>query len=136
MAQKRAAPRQTTRLNPGATSDPNQAPSTTTTTITNAQLQAMIDQGVNPALVARDANRTGDDSHTSGPGVRRTERWFERMETVFRISNCLAENQTKFATCTLLAELKKKMADKYCPRNEIKKIETGLWNFGNDCLGS
>nr|GEX41431.1 hypothetical protein [Tanacetum cinerariifolium] len=132
MAPKRAAPRRTTRLNPGATSDPNQAPSTTTTTITNAQLQAMIDQGVTAALAARDANRTGDDSHTSGTGVRRTERvtrectyqdfmkcqplyfkgtkgvieltqWFERMETVFRISNCLAENQTKFATCTLLA---------------------------------
>nr|GFB87730.1 hypothetical protein [Tanacetum cinerariifolium] len=74
MAPKRAAPRRTTRLNPGATSDPNQAPSTTTTTITNAQLQAMIDQGVNAALAARDANQTGDDSHTSGSGVRRTER--------------------------------------------------------------
>nr|GFA96662.1 reverse transcriptase domain-containing protein [Tanacetum cinerariifolium] len=57
-----------------ATSNPNQAPSTTTTTVTNAQLQAIIDQGVNVALVARDANRTGDDSHTSGTGVRRTER--------------------------------------------------------------
>nr|GFC46826.1 hypothetical protein [Tanacetum cinerariifolium] len=75
------------------------------------------------------------------------------METVFRISNCLAENQVKFATCTLLAgaltwwnshvrivgndaayvitciELKKKMADKYCPRNELKKIETEFWNL-------
>nr|GFA65855.1 hypothetical protein [Tanacetum cinerariifolium] len=75
------------------------------------------------------------------------------METVFRISNCLAENQVKFATCTLLAgaltwwnshvrivgndaayvmtwiELKKKIADKYCPRNEIKKIETEFWNL-------
>nr|GFB04954.1 hypothetical protein [Tanacetum cinerariifolium] len=179
MAPKRAAPRRTTRLNPGATSDPNQAPSTTTTTITIAQLQAMIDQCVNVVLAARDANRTSDDSHTSRTGVRRTERitrectyqdfincqplyfkgtegvveltqWFERMEMDFRISNCLAENQTTFATCTLLAgaltwwnshvrivgfdaayvmtwiELKKKMADKYCPRNEMKKIETEL----------
>nr|GFC90424.1 reverse transcriptase domain-containing protein [Tanacetum cinerariifolium] len=92
----------------------------------------MIDQGVNAALAARDANRIGDDNHTSRMGVRRTERvtrectyqdfmkcqplyfkgteevveltqWFERMETVFRISNCLAKNQVKFATCTLLA---------------------------------
>nr|GFA15930.1 hypothetical protein [Tanacetum cinerariifolium] len=165
MAPKKAASRRTKRLNPGATSKPNQAPSTTTTTVTNAQLQAMIVQGVNDALAARNTNRTGDDSHTSGTGVRRTERvtrectyqdfmqcqplyfkgtegvveltqWFERMETVFRISNCLAENRVKFATCTLLAgamtwwnshvrivgtdaayvmtwiELKKKMADK------------------------
>nr|GFA04128.1 hypothetical protein [Tanacetum cinerariifolium] len=58
----------------GATPNLNPAPSTTTTTVTNAQLQAMIDQGVNTALAARDANRTGDDSHTSGTGVRRTER--------------------------------------------------------------
>ncbi|GJU68199.1 putative reverse transcriptase domain-containing protein [Tanacetum coccineum] len=39
---------------------------TTTTSITNSQLQAMIDQGVTAALAARDANRNGDDSHTSG----------------------------------------------------------------------
>nr|GFA93277.1 reverse transcriptase domain-containing protein [Tanacetum cinerariifolium] len=153
MAPKRGAPKRTIRLNPGATSNPNQAPSTTTTTVTNAQLQVMIDQGVNAALTARDANQTGDDSHTSGTGVRRTEGWFKRMEMVFRISNCVVENQIKFATCTLLAgaltwwnshvrivgtdvayvmtwiELKKKMEDKYCPRNKMKKIETELWNL-------
>nr|GFD52112.1 hypothetical protein [Tanacetum cinerariifolium] len=74
MAPKKVAPKRTIRLNPCATSNPNQAPSTTTTTITNAQLHAMIDQGVNAALAARDANQTGDDSHTSGTGVRRTKR--------------------------------------------------------------
>ncbi|GJX93798.1 reverse transcriptase domain-containing protein [Tanacetum coccineum] len=139
----------------------------------------MIDQGVTAALAARDANRNGDDSHTSGTGGRRTERiirectyqdfmkckplyfkgtegvveltqWFERMETVFRISNCSVENQIKFSTCTLLAgaltwwnshvmtvshdaayamtwaDLRKKMTDKYCPRNEMKKLEAEL----------
>nr|GFA98937.1 hypothetical protein [Tanacetum cinerariifolium] len=46
------------------------------TSVTNAQLQAMIDQGVTAALAARDALRStnGDDSHNSGTGVRRTER--------------------------------------------------------------
>ncbi|GKB82140.1 reverse transcriptase domain-containing protein, partial [Tanacetum coccineum] len=139
----------------------------------------------------RDANRNGDDSHTSGTGARRTERvarectyhdfmkcqplyfkgtegvveltqWFERMETVFRISNCSVENQIKFFTCTLLAgaltwwnsnvrivghdveyamtwiDLRKKMTDKYCPRNEIKKLEAELWNLkvkGTDVTG-
>ncbi|GJU29308.1 hypothetical protein Tco_1172897, partial [Tanacetum coccineum] len=55
----------------------NTAPKiTNTTSVTNAQLQAMIDQGVTAALAARDANRStnGDDSHISGTGVRRTER--------------------------------------------------------------
>nr|GFB05527.1 hypothetical protein [Tanacetum cinerariifolium] len=46
------------------------------TTVTNAQLQAMIDQGVTAALAARDALRStnGDDSHNSETGVRRKER--------------------------------------------------------------
>ncbi|GJR17853.1 putative reverse transcriptase domain-containing protein [Tanacetum coccineum] len=170
------APKRATRSTPAATA--------ATTSVTNAQLQAMIDQGVTAALAARDANRStnGDDSHVSGTGVRRTERvarectypdfmkcqplnfkgtegvveliqWFEKMETVFSISNCSVENQIKFSTCTLLAgaltwwnshvrtvghdvayamtwtDLKKKMTDKYCPRVEIKKLEDELWNW-------
>ncbi|GJY98702.1 putative reverse transcriptase domain-containing protein [Tanacetum coccineum] len=111
----------------------NTTPKTTnTTSITNVQLQEMIDQGVTTALVAHNADRNtnGDDSHNSGTGVRRTEQtacectytdflkcqplnfkgtkgvsslsqWFERMESVFHISNCTVENQVKFATCTL-----------------------------------
>ncbi|GJR16668.1 putative reverse transcriptase domain-containing protein [Tanacetum coccineum] len=76
-----------------------------------------------------------------------------RMETVFRISNYFVENQIKFSTCTLLAgaltwwnshvltvshdvayamtwaDLRKKMTDKYCLRNEMKKLEAELWNL-------
>ncbi|GJV34959.1 putative reverse transcriptase domain-containing protein [Tanacetum coccineum] len=86
-------------------------------------------------------------------GVIELTQWFERMETVFRISNCSVENQIKFATCTLLGSaltwwnshvktvghdvahamtwtnLKKKMTDKYCPRGEIKKLEVEMWNL-------
>ncbi|GJV52193.1 hypothetical protein Tco_1447934 [Tanacetum coccineum] len=35
-------------------------------------------------------------------GVVELTKWFERMETVFRISNCTVENQINFAICTLL----------------------------------
>nr|GFC31306.1 hypothetical protein [Tanacetum cinerariifolium] len=74
-----------------------------------------------------------DDNHNSGTGVRRTEgatrectytdflkcqplpfkgtegvaslsQWCERMESVIHISNYAAENQVKFATCTLHSE--------------------------------
>ncbi|GJV97854.1 reverse transcriptase domain-containing protein [Tanacetum coccineum] len=35
-------------------------------------------------------------------------------------------------------DLRKKMTDKYCPRNEMKKLETELWNLkvkGTDVIG-
>nr|GFB43223.1 hypothetical protein [Tanacetum cinerariifolium] len=58
------APKRTTRSTPVITTPTPE----TTTSVTNAQLQAMIDQGVTAALAAHDANRNGDDSHTSGTG--------------------------------------------------------------------
>ncbi|GJU99307.1 putative reverse transcriptase domain-containing protein [Tanacetum coccineum] len=75
------------------------------------------------------------------------------MESVFHISNCVVENQVKFATCTFVGNaltwwnshmkvvtqdvayamdwktLKKMMTTKYCPRGEIKKLEIKLWNL-------
>ncbi|GJW02034.1 reverse transcriptase domain-containing protein [Tanacetum coccineum] len=86
-------------------------------------------------------------------GVVGLIRWFEKMETVFHISNCLEKSQVKYATCTLLnsaltwwnshkrtigteaafamswRELMKLMTEVYCPRNEIQKMETELWNL-------
>ncbi|GJU90050.1 putative reverse transcriptase domain-containing protein [Tanacetum coccineum] len=138
-----------------------------------------------------DRSRNGKDSNDSATGVRRqapparectypdfmkckhvyfkgTEgivqltQWFERMETVFRISNCSMENQIKFSTCTLhgsaltwwnshvktvghdvayvitWTNLRNKMIDKYCLRGEIKKLEAEMWNLkvkGTDVVG-
>ncbi|GJV70098.1 putative reverse transcriptase domain-containing protein [Tanacetum coccineum] len=136
----------------------------------------------NHETLRNSTNGHGDGSHNSGTGTRgstRTPRectykdflncqpltfkgtegvvvlaqWFERMESVFHISNCAVENQVKFATCTFLGNaltwwnshmkavtqdvayamdwktLKKMMTDKYCPRGEIKKLEIELWNL-------
>ncbi|GJX08210.1 putative reverse transcriptase domain-containing protein [Tanacetum coccineum] len=98
---------------------------TTTTSVTNAQLQAMIDQGVTAALAARDANRNGDDSHTSGTSVRRTER-VARQCTYQDFMKIVGHDVAYAMTWT---DLRKKMTDKYCPRNEIKKLEAELWNL-------
>ncbi|GJV13226.1 putative reverse transcriptase domain-containing protein [Tanacetum coccineum] len=92
-------------------------------------------------------------------GVVGLTRWFEKMKTVFSISNCPPKYQVKYATCTLQdnaltwwnshkitigvdaayamkwARLMKLMTEVYCPRNEIQKMETELWNLtvkGND----
>ncbi|GKA15853.1 putative reverse transcriptase domain-containing protein, partial [Tanacetum coccineum] len=158
---------------------------TTTTSMTDAAIKALIAQGVATALAEYEATRgsgNGDDSHDSRTGGRRqvpttrectysdflkcqplnfkgTEgvvgltQWFEKMESVFHISNCTVACQIKFATCTLLGNaltwwnshvktvshevaygmtwktLKKMMTDKYCPRGEIKKLEIELWNL-------
>ncbi|GJX23138.1 putative reverse transcriptase domain-containing protein [Tanacetum coccineum] len=104
---------------------------------------------------------------TSTEGFVKLTQWIEKMETVFRISNYSVENQIKFSTYTLLgnaltwwnshvrtvsndiayamtwtelkwADLRKKMTDKYCPRNEMKKLEAELWNLkvkGTDVIG-
>nr|GEZ55438.1 reverse transcriptase [Tanacetum cinerariifolium] len=58
------APKRTTRSTPVVTTP---APKITTS-VTNGQLHAMIDQGITAALAARDATRNGNDSHTSGTG--------------------------------------------------------------------
>ncbi|GKD86674.1 hypothetical protein Tco_1357828, partial [Tanacetum coccineum] len=73
--------------------------------------------------------------------------WFEKMESVFYISNYAVECQVKYATCTFLSgaltwwnshvrnvghdaayemswkSLMKMMTEAYCPRNEIQKLE-------------
>ncbi|GKF97021.1 hypothetical protein Tco_0292842, partial [Tanacetum coccineum] len=65
-----APKRRTTRLNPGAKPTPV-TETHTTTSVTNAQIQAMVNEGVTAALIARDATRNSDDNHTSGMGARR-----------------------------------------------------------------
>nr|GFA96680.1 hypothetical protein [Tanacetum cinerariifolium] len=68
-AWKQMAPKRTTRLTA-------EQETINATSVTNAQLQAMIDQGVTAALAARDALRSTnvDDSYNFETGVRRTER--------------------------------------------------------------
>ncbi|GKF39566.1 reverse transcriptase domain-containing protein [Tanacetum coccineum] len=75
------------------------------------------------------------------------------METVFHISNCPEIYQVKYATCTLSnstltwrnshkrtigtdvafamswRELMKLMAEVYCPRTKIQKMESKMWNL-------
>ncbi|GKD64159.1 hypothetical protein Tco_1306267, partial [Tanacetum coccineum] len=117
----------TTTPPPDTTTPPPVTNPTTTTSVTSAQLQAMIDEGVTAVLAARATTRNGYNSNGSGPrpaqtarecsyseflkckpldfkgteGVIGLTRWFEKMESVFSISNCPATSQVKFATCTL-----------------------------------
>nr|GEU89264.1 reverse transcriptase domain-containing protein [Tanacetum cinerariifolium] len=126
----------------------NPPPSNTDTLphhMTPKSVQAMIDQSLL-------RNSTNGDGSQRNEGVVGLTRWIEKMESVFNISGCAIENQVKFATCTLLDDtltwwngqirtlgpeayamtwevLKKKMTDKYCPLEEVKKQEIELWNL-------
>nr|GEZ62857.1 retrotransposon protein, putative, Ty3-gypsy subclass [Tanacetum cinerariifolium] len=154
------------------------APTATTTIVTEAQLQALIDQGVAAAMAEAEASRVrnGYGSNGSGPrlaqvvrectyldflkcqplnfkgneGVIGLTQWFEKMKSVFNISNCTAACQVKYDVCTLQGvalkwwnshvktvtlevaqalpwkTLKKMMTDKYRARGEIKKLETEM----------
>nr|GEY13351.1 hypothetical protein [Tanacetum cinerariifolium] len=72
------APKRTTRANPATTT------TTTTTSVTNAQLEALIKQGVSKALAAHDAGRNtnGDDSHVSRTDLKKkmTDKYYLRFE--------------------------------------------------------
>nr|GFA50522.1 hypothetical protein [Tanacetum cinerariifolium] len=99
---KPMAPRRTTRLTA-------EQETVNATMVTDAQLQAMIDLGVTAALAARDALRStnGDDSHNSGIGT-------VGHEAAYGMS------------CKTLMKM---LTDKYCPRNEIRKLEMELWEL-------
>ncbi|GJV57991.1 putative reverse transcriptase domain-containing protein [Tanacetum coccineum] len=102
----------------------------------------------NHETLQNSTNGHGDGSHNSKTGTRGTIRtpheytykdflnrkpltfkgtkvvvvlsqWFEKIESVFHVSNYAVENQA----------LKKMMTVKYCPRGEIKKLEIELWNL-------
>ncbi|GKC44520.1 reverse transcriptase domain-containing protein, partial [Tanacetum coccineum] len=112
---------------------------TTTISVTNAQLKALIEQGVADALAARDADRSmnGDDNHNLGTGVRRTERIARRIAQTWWNSHIRTVSHDVAYAMTWTA-LKKNMTDKYCPRGEIKKLEVELWNLkvkGTNVLG-
>nr|GEU94740.1 hypothetical protein [Tanacetum cinerariifolium] len=124
---------------------------TTSTPMTDAQIKALIERGVTAALTKRDADksRNDDDSHDSGTGGRRqvsTVREctytdflkcqplnFKGTEGVFGSPN--VRNDVSYAMPW--KTLKRTMTDKYCPRGEIKKLETKMWNLkvkGTDVL--
>ncbi|GJY68949.1 putative reverse transcriptase domain-containing protein, partial [Tanacetum coccineum] len=119
---------------------------------TNAQIQAIINEGVTATLAACDATRNGDDSHTSRTGTRRPVQVarectypdflkcqplnFKGIEGVVKNSH-VKTTTYEAAHAMLWRTLKKMMTDKYCPRGEIKKLEFEMWNLkvkGNDVV--
>ncbi|GJR64680.1 reverse transcriptase domain-containing protein [Tanacetum coccineum] len=131
---------------------------TATTTLLSTKFgpnQSYDCHGVSAALAARDATRNGTDSHSSGYGsLSGIDTRCSRNGDCLPNKQLLGgEPGQKFSTCTLLAsaltwwnshvmtvthdvaysmtwvDLRKKMINKYYPRNKIKKLEAELWNL-------
>ncbi|GKE61660.1 hypothetical protein Tco_1512027 [Tanacetum coccineum] len=143
--------------------------------ITHEEVKELVTRQVAKEMEAREAARTLEPLNENGEeqevarectfqdflkckphnflgteGVVGLTRWFEKMETVFNISNCPPKYQVKYATCTMQdsaltwwnshkrtigveaayainwVELMMLMTEVYCPRNEIQKMETEL----------
>nr|GEY35670.1 putative reverse transcriptase domain-containing protein [Tanacetum cinerariifolium] len=89
-------------------------PTTTTTpatTVTNAQLQALIDRSVAAALAERDADRSRNESALTW--------WNSHMRAVGQ----------DVAYAMPWAALKRMITCKYYPRGEIQKLESEYWNL-------
>nr|GEW06658.1 putative reverse transcriptase domain-containing protein [Tanacetum cinerariifolium] len=135
---KMAPKKRTTRATPATITTP-------TTTVTNAQLLALIDQGVAAALAERDADRrrNGDNNNDSRIGGRRqmiTPREctntdflkcqpmsFQGTEGVWN-SHMRAVGQN-VAYAMPWAALKRMITSKYCLSGEIQKLESEYWNL-------
>ncbi|GJR24391.1 putative reverse transcriptase domain-containing protein [Tanacetum coccineum] len=83
---------------------------TNTTSVTNAQLQAMINQGITATLAARDANRNtnGDDCHISGAGEdvsRRIEKYVDGLPDMIHGSVVASKPKTMQDAVEITTEL-------------------------------
>ncbi|XP_071714439.1 uncharacterized protein [Rutidosis leptorrhynchoides] len=97
--------------------------------------------------------QSSNDTPLGTEGPVGLTRWFEKLESVFRISGCKDADRTKFASCKLSygaltwwntyaksvgidqafetswEDLKQRMIEEYCPYNEIVKMEWKLQNL-------
>ncbi|GKA04036.1 hypothetical protein Tco_0676817 [Tanacetum coccineum] len=146
-----APKRKTTRLNPDATPTPV-TDTHTTTSVTNAQIQAMINEGVTAALAARDATSIKGDESLLHEGCQRPVQVALVRKDGVRYSiatyiachvkllrvparkwlitlwNSMLTTTPEVSHAMPWRTTKKMMTEKYCPRGELKEtiVEMGI----------
>ncbi|GJQ89097.1 putative reverse transcriptase domain-containing protein [Tanacetum coccineum] len=123
---------------------------------TRALIHRMIKESVDAAIAAERARQANVRNDASGSGpVRAIElrRWFEKTKSVFKINECAEGKKVKFAAATLegptltwwktkvaimgletvnqmpWTEMKQLMTTKFCPIEEVQRMEHELWNL-------
>ncbi|GKC86719.1 putative reverse transcriptase domain-containing protein [Tanacetum coccineum] len=124
--------------------------------MTQAIIHRMIKESVDAAIAAEGARQANVRNDASGSGpVRAIElrRWFEKTKSVFKINECAEGKKVKFAAATLegptltwwktkvaimgletvnqmpWTEMKQLMTTKFCPIEEVQRMEHELWNL-------
>ncbi|XP_071727715.1 uncharacterized protein [Rutidosis leptorrhynchoides] len=147
---------------------PNDNTNTPNVTLTNEQIQQLLTaaQGSNNNQNNNNRNRNSPNSCShkefmscKTPNYKGTEglielnRWFKKMESMFRLCNCGEAEKVKYAIRTLSGgaltwwtayagtvrwtatlaipweTLKTMLAGKYCPRNQVQKFEVEFWEL-------
>ncbi|GJU03656.1 putative reverse transcriptase domain-containing protein [Tanacetum coccineum] len=113
---------------------------------------------INAALTPDRARRENVGSNAggaggSGQGAVELQRWFEKTESIFRISECAEGKKVKFTAATLQGpsltwwnskvatmgletvnqmpwtKMKQLMTGEFCPAEEVQRIEHKFWNL-------
>ncbi|GJW94946.1 putative reverse transcriptase domain-containing protein [Tanacetum coccineum] len=122
--------------------------------MTQAVIRQMIKESVDTAIVAKRVRKANvkNDASRSGPvrGAVELQRWFEKTESVFEISECAEGKKVKFVAATLegpaltwwktkvatmgletlnqmpWTEMKQLMTAEFCPIEEVQRMEHEL----------
>nr|GEV84406.1 putative reverse transcriptase domain-containing protein [Tanacetum cinerariifolium] len=115
------APKRTTRANLATTT------TTTTTSVTDAQLAALIEQGVTRALAARDAdkNMNDNDSHNSGTEADKIKRYVGGLADVIHKSVVALRPKTMQEAIEMANELTDKRNNNWAERHAENKRKRG-----------
>nr|GEV94079.1 reverse transcriptase domain-containing protein [Tanacetum cinerariifolium] len=117
--------------------------------LTQAVVRRMIKESVDVTIAVEWARQANAGNNASGFG----QRWFEKTKMTFGISECVEDKKVKFAAATLRGpaltwwdskvailgldianqmgwtEMKKLMTSKFCPAEELERMENELWNL-------
>ncbi|GKD47229.1 putative reverse transcriptase domain-containing protein, partial [Tanacetum coccineum] len=121
--------------------------------LTQAGVRRMIKESVDAAIAAERARHCNPTFSRDTERAVKLQRWFEKTEMTFGISECVEDKKVMFAAATLRrpaltwwnskvailgldvanqiawTEMKKLMTGEFCPAKELQRMENELWNL-------
>nr|GEU99253.1 hypothetical protein [Tanacetum cinerariifolium] len=128
--------------------------------INQAAIERMITSRINAALTFDQARRDNASGPNGSEGAVELQRWFEKTEMIFAISECVEGKKVKFAVTILQGpalnwwntnvatigletvnqmpwtKTKQLMTAEFCPTEEVQRMEHELWNLKGEVTSS